>query len=100
VRNLQIQKYAFIFGSLNIAALLIAVILFFSSLERESSNDYGILLKSVATAKISPDAQSNDAFVIHEGIKFRIEDEVNNWVKIKLADGKVGWLTENSFDLI
>ena len=100
VRNLQIQKYAFIFGSLNIAALLIAVILFFSSLERESSNDYGILLKSVATAKISPDAQSNDAFVIHEGIKFRIEDQVKNWVKIKLADGKVGWLTENSFDLI
>lgn len=100
VRNLQAQKFAFTFGSLNIAALLIAVILFFSSLERESSNDYGILLKSVATAKISPDAQSNDAFVIHEGIKFRIEDEVKNWVKIRLADGKVGWLTENSFDLI
>jgi hypothetical protein len=38
--------------------------------------------------------------VIHEGIKFRIEDQVKNWVKIKLADGKVGWLTENSFDLI
>ena len=100
VRNLQTQKFAFIFGSLNIVALLIALILFFSSLERESSNDYGILLKSVATAKISPDAQSNDAFVIHEGIKFRIEDQVKNWVKIKLADGKVGWLTENSFDLI
>jgi len=100
VRNLQTQKFAFIFGSLNIVALLIAVILFFSSLERESSNDYGILLKSVATAKISPDEQSNDAFVIHEGIKFRIEDQVKYWVKIKLADGKVGWLTENSFDLI
>lgn len=100
VRNLQVQKYSFIFGVLNGFVVFLAVILFFASLSRESSNDYGILLQSVATAKISPDNQSNDAFVIHEGIKFRIEDEVNNWVKIKLSDGKIGWLPTNSFEVI
>lgn len=100
IRTLQVQKFSFIFGSLNIIALLISVILFFSSLARESSNDYGVLLKSVSNVKISPDAQSEDAFVVHEGIKFQIEDEVNNWVKIKLSDGKVGWLPENSFEVI
>ncbi|MCB0732210.1 MAG: SH3 domain-containing protein, partial [Ignavibacteriae bacterium] len=99
-RNVQIQKYAFIFGILNIAALVFTVIFFFASLERESSNDYGILLSSVTTAKISPDKSSNDAFVIHEGIKFKIEDEVNNWVKIKLSDGKIGWIPTNTFDII
>lgn len=100
VRNVQVQKYAFIFGSLNIIALLFSVIFFFSSLEREASRDYGILLKSVETVKISPDKQSDDAFVVHEGIKFKIEDEVNDWVKIKLSDGKVGWLPNNSFEVI
>lgn len=99
-RNLQLQKSAFIFGSLNIAAIVLSVILFLSSLSRESSNDYGILQSSVVTAKISPDEQSNDAFVIHEGIKFKIEDELNNWVKIKLSDGKVGWLPSNTFEII
>ncbi len=100
IRNLQVQKYSFIFGSLNIIALFFAVIFFFSSLSRESSRDQGILLQSVATVKISPDKQSDDAFVIHEGIKFQIEDEVNNWVKIKLSDGKVGWLPTNTFEVI
>lgn len=100
IKNIQVQKFAFIFGTLNIAALIISMILFFSSLARESTSDYGILLKSVTTTKIAPDAQSSDAFVIHEGIKFLIEDKVNNWVKIRLRDGKVGWLLENSFDLI
>jgi tetratricopeptide (TPR) repeat protein len=100
IRNVQVQKYAFIFGSLNIIALLFSVIFFFASLERESSRDYGILLKSVETVKISPDKQSDDAFVVHEGIKFKIEDEVNDWVKIKLSDGKVGWLPNNSFEVI
>ncbi|MDX1699772.1 MAG: tetratricopeptide repeat protein [Melioribacteraceae bacterium] len=99
-RNLQLQKISFIFGSLNIVAIILAVILFLSSLSRESSNEYGILLTSVVTAKISPDEQSNDAFVIHEGIKFKIEDELNDWVKIKLSDGKVGWLPVNTFEII
>ena len=94
------QKFAFIFGTLNIFVLILSVVLFFSSLSRESSTDYGILLTSVVTAKISPDAQSNDAFVIHEGIKFKIEDEVNNWVKIKLSDGKIGWVPSNTFEVI
>ena len=51
-------------------------------------------------SKISPDAQSNDAFVIHEGIKFEIEDKVGAWAKIKLPDGKVGWLPDTSFEEI
>lgn len=100
VRNLQVQKFAFIFGILNIGALIVTVILFFSSLSMESSNNYGILMQSVATAKLSPDSQSSDAFVIHEGIKFRIQDEVHKWVKIKLSDGKVGWLPSGSFEII
>jgi len=100
IKHLQVQKFSFIFGVLNIIALFFSVILFFSSLSMESSNDHGILLQSVANAKISPDTQSNDAFVIHEGIKFQIEDKVNNWVKIKLSDGKVGWLPANTFEEI
>lgn len=100
IRNLQIQKLSFIFGILNFTALVLSVILFISSISRESSYNSGILLKSVLSAKISPDRQSNDAFVIHEGTKFEIEDKVNNWTKIKLSDGKVGWLPSNSFEPI
>jgi len=99
-RNLQVQKFSFIFGILNATALVLSVILFISSITRESSNNSGVLLESVISVKISPDSQSNDAFVIHEGIKFKIEDKVDNWVKIKLSDGKVGWLLINSFEVI
>lgn len=99
-KNLQLQKLSFLFGFLNLTGLIFSVIFLVSSLSREHSNDYGILLQSVYSAKISPDNQSNDAFVIHEGIKFKIEDKVNNWVKIRLSDGKIGWLPENTFEVI
>ncbi|MFZ1291791.1 MAG: tetratricopeptide repeat protein [Melioribacteraceae bacterium] len=100
IRNLQFQKFALFLGTLNIFVLIISIILFISSINREVTNNNGILLQSVISAKISPDIQANDAFVIHEGIKFVIEDKVGNWSKIKLSDGKVGWLPNQSFEEI
>jgi len=59
--------------------------------ESRSRSD-AIITVSAATAKTSPDAQSIDAFVIHEGLKVMLTDAVAEWVKIVLADGKVGWI--------
>jgi tetratricopeptide (TPR) repeat protein len=100
LKRIHVQKFAFIFGLVNLFVMIITIILFTASLNRETADNYGILIKSVETAKISPGMNSNDAFVIHEGIKFEIEDELDNWAKIKLTDGKVGWLPKNSFENI
>ncbi|MEE9430320.1 MAG: tetratricopeptide repeat protein [Melioribacteraceae bacterium] len=100
IKNIQFQRIAFLLGMFNLVALIFAVILFVSSLSKSSSSNYGVLQSSVISTKISPDESSNDAFVIHEGSKFLIEDKVNNWVKIKLADGKIGWLPNNTFETI
>lgn len=55
-------------------------------------NDQAIIMASVVTAKSSPDELSVDAFVVHEGLKVRVSDSLGDWVKITLADGKVGWV--------
>lgn len=55
-------------------------------------NDQGIITASVVTAKSSPDEQSINAFVVHEGLKVKMSDTLGDWVKITLADGKVGWV--------
>jgi hypothetical protein len=55
-------------------------------------NDQGIVTVSVVTAKSSPDEQSMNAFVVHEGLKVKLSDKLGDWVKITLADGKVGWI--------
>jgi hypothetical protein len=54
--------------------------------------DQGIIAASVVTAKSSPDEQSMNAFVVHEGLKVKMGDTLGDWVKITLADGKVGWV--------
>ena len=100
MKNFKIQREAFIAGVISFTALVIVTIVLIARINLETSSSYGILLNKSQVVKISPDRQSNDAFVIHEGIKFKIEDELNNWTKIKLSDGKVGWLPKNSFGKI
>ncbi|HEY6953107.1 MAG TPA: tetratricopeptide repeat protein [Bacteroidota bacterium] len=55
-------------------------------------NNQGIVTATIVTAKSSPDEQSVNAFVVHEGLKVKMSDTLGDWVKITLADGKVGWI--------
>ncbi|MEX1276509.1 MAG: tetratricopeptide repeat protein [Bacteroidota bacterium] len=68
-------------------------------LELQSRND-AIVTSPIATAKTSPDTQSVDAFVVHEGLKVTVGDALGEWVKITLADGKVGWILSRECERI
>jgi tetratricopeptide (TPR) repeat protein len=100
VRNSTLQRIAFMGGSASLSVLLLAAFFLFARINREASTNYGVLLSQSYTVKISPDLKSSDAFVIHEGIKFVIEDHVGEWSKIRLVDGKVGWVQKDSFGQI
>jgi len=50
--------------------------------------------------KSAPDARGNDAFVLHRGVKVQILDSVNQWWKIRLVDGKVGWVPQPDCEVI
>jgi tetratricopeptide (TPR) repeat protein len=55
-----------------------------------------IVFTPTITVKSSPAANSVDLFVLHEGSKVLLLDEVGNWRKIKIANGSIGWLPEES----
>jgi len=99
-KSSNLKSVLFISGMANAVVLLIAVILLISSIRFETENDFGILLQTTVTAKASPTDKSGDAFVIHEGVKFQITDKLDQWSEIKLEDGKIGWILQNTFEKI
>jgi len=99
-RNARFQRISFLSSSISLAVLIVAVVLLFARVNREAATNYGILLQQTYSVKVSPDVKGSDAFIIHEGIKFSIEDHVNDWVKIRLVDGKIGWIQKNVFGQI
>lgn len=99
-KKIYLQKIAFKAGITAVILFLLCLIIFIARYNYEKSTNFGVLLESAYSAKVAPDEKSNDAFLIHEGIKFVIEDHVNNWSKIRLADGKVGWVQNYAFEKI
>jgi len=51
-----------------------------------------IIFTPTITVKSSPSASSVDLFVLHEGTKVSLMDELDGWQKIRIANGSVGWL--------
>jgi len=37
---------------------------------------------------------------LHEGTKIIVLDMVDNWKKIKLVDGKIGWIIASDINLL
>ena len=63
--------------------------------------DTAIVMSPVSSVKSSPSSgSSKDLFVIHEGTKVTILDEVGTWRNISLADGRQGWITSNELEVI
>lgn len=64
------------------------------------SNEHkeAIVFTPTITVKSSPNQNSVDLFVIHEGTKLYITDEleVEGWLEIRIANGSVGWLPRSS----
>jgi tetratricopeptide (TPR) repeat protein len=81
-------------------ALLLSVGVFSGKLSETLSTDDAVVTSSLAAVKNSPDVRSTDAFVLHSGVKVTITDRVNDWLKIRLADGKVGWIEEKAVEVI
>lgn len=94
------QKIAVITGSASVIFLIFVISLLTVKLNREVNIKSAVIVEPVVTVKLAPDIKSNDAFIIHEGLKVKVEDRVENWIKIRLADGKIGWMTMEQLQTI
>lgn len=86
--------------------LTIILAVFSVSFSIWQKNDYmraddAIVMRPVTSVKSSPSSEaSKDLFILHEGTKVKIIDEVGSWNNIELADGRQGWLPSEDVEVI
>ncbi|MCM8823894.1 MAG: tetratricopeptide repeat protein [Candidatus Omnitrophica bacterium] len=85
-----------------IGFLLIVFILGFVSLFNKINNLHkeGIILVKETEVKFEPKESSTTYFTIYEGTKVKIIYFQNEWVKIKRADNKIGWIKRSHLEVI
>ncbi len=47
-----------------------------------------------------PNTKSEEVFVLHAGTKVNVLDELDDWKKIRIADGKTGWIPRENIKLL
>ena len=99
-RYLVMKKSGFISG---LVALVLFVITLFSALSRHRdivNPDSGIILAPSVVVRSSPSESGTELFILHEGTKIKVNEEVSGWQNIRLIDGREGWIMAVDFESI
>ena len=66
-----------------------------------NSHDRGVIMSSSAVARKTPDQNSAEVFILHEGSKVKItDDSMGKWTEIELNDGRRGWIQSSRIEAI
>ncbi len=70
--------------------------IFFTQYQSSALNSHttAVIITEEFQAKSSPDDSATELFPVFEGYKVEIEDKSDDWIEIKLTDGKKAWIKE------
>jgi len=80
--------------------LLVFIAITFHQYNKERTKKEAIVYATEVSVKNEPTKNAEEAFSIHEGTKLLVLDGVDDWSKIQLLDGKIGWLKTNQINLL
>ena len=59
-----------------------------------------VVMAPFVTVQSAPDPGSTDVFVLHEGVVVELAEERGEWIRIRLPDGKSGWMMREQVAVI
>lgn len=87
------KKRLFFIGSIISLLLLITSLgITFNQYKKAKSTVEAIIFAEKTPVKSEPTKNADETFTLHEGTKVNVIDAVDDWKKIKLSDGKIGWM--------
>jgi len=90
--KLSLKKMGFWLG---VVALIISFVSFtmaYRLKQTQTAKNTAIIFTPSVTLKSSPADSGNNLFILHEGTKVEILDQVGDWRWIRIADGSRGWI--------
>lgn len=88
---------------LGIIFLVFSLLTGFMGYERNRilhEHNTAIVFTPTINVKSSPNENANTIFVIHQGTKVELIDQLKDWYRIKLANGSIGWMKGSEFSKI
>ena len=100
-RSSGLRKAGF-FGGIAALVLSLMCLGYAAKIRKEySAKDQAVVTQGVVAVKNAPATSgSTDLFILHEGTVVRIIDQVGSFYNIEISDGRTGWMTASSLEVI
>lgn len=89
----SLRRQGFAVGIFSLLLGLISLWLAYAHLNNLQNYRPGIVTATSTYVKSGPGEKAEDVFILHEGTKATVTEFYDNWKKIKLPDGKIGWIS-------
>jgi tetratricopeptide (TPR) repeat protein len=99
-RILFLRKLGFWLGIILLLLSVFSFLFAWQNFRSAKNQTEAIIFTPTVIIKSSPDDKSIDLFVLHEGTKVQLLDQIGNWYEIKIANGSIGWLPSASVERI
>ncbi|OBQ55084.1 tetratricopeptide repeat protein [Tamlana sp. s12] len=95
-----IKRLMFVCSLTVLILMFISLSLAFHKYNLDKKDNPAIIFVQESKVKSTPNATSEEVFRLHEGTKVQVEEAYTDWLKIKIADGKTGWVLNQDLKLL
>ena len=83
-----------------IISLFISLLSLVFAFRQSNEKDAAIVMSPSLTVKSAPRNSGKDLFVLHEGSKIWVLNELEGWKEIRISDGRKGWIPAGQIEKI
>lgn len=94
------KRFYFVTSTLSFVLLLISFAITYQQYSFAKNNREAIVFAEETEVRNAPTLNADEVFTLHEGTKVIVLDTIDDWKKIKIADGKQGWIIASELKLI
>ncbi|MEN8788735.1 MAG: tetratricopeptide repeat protein [Flavobacteriaceae bacterium] len=94
------KRIAFVSSMASLILLCICLVFAFIEKSNYNANQPAIVFADECLVKSEPNNRSSEVFLLHEGTKVMVLDGLEDYRKIELADGKIGWVHQDEIKLL
>ncbi len=94
------KRFFFVTSVISFLLLITTSVFTIKEYSFAQSNIEAIIFATQIEIKNAPTLNGETVFTLHEGTKVKVLDTVDNWKKIKIADGKIGWIVTDELKVL
>src|SRR5690606_6505297 len=96
INRMVVKRIFFTLMLLFLLSSIVSIMLSVFEKNRAESYNPAIIFSEMIALKVEPRSVAADVITLHEGTKVFILEDLDDWLRVELADGTKGWLQKET----